>query len=52
MSNRQLNQSVFEHFPALETKRLNLRELHLDDAAIIFEMRANKRIGQFIALRR
>lgn len=41
--------AMFEQFPILKTKRLLLRELQPEDAPTIFEMRANKRIGQFIA---
>lgn len=45
----QLNTSVFEQFPVLTTSRLLLREIRLQDAEQIFEMRANGRVNQFIA---
>jgi ribosomal-protein-alanine N-acetyltransferase len=49
MSELVLNQRVFEQFPVLETRRLFLHELTLKDAQAIFGMRANTRVGQFIA---
>ena len=49
MEFKSLNDQVFLVFPQLETRRLHLRELRPDDAAAIFDMRASKRIGQFIA---
>jgi len=44
-----LNTSVFAQFPVFTTSRLLLREIRLQDAEQIFEMRANGRVNQFIA---
>jgi ribosomal-protein-alanine N-acetyltransferase len=38
----------FTPFPVLETERLNLRALNLDDAKAIFGLRTNKDINEFI----
>jgi ribosomal-protein-alanine N-acetyltransferase len=38
----------FTTFPVLETERLTLRELNLNDAKAIFGLRTNKEINQFI----
>jgi len=38
----------FTPFPVLETERLTLRELNLDDAKAIFGLRTNKEINEFI----
>lgn len=43
------NPRVFDTFPVLETKRLMLRDIRLDDARQIFEMRSNSRVNEFIA---
>jgi ribosomal-protein-alanine N-acetyltransferase len=43
-----LNQSYFSDFPVLQTPRLILRSLKLDDANEVFKMRANSRVNQFI----
>lgn len=43
------NHTVFDAFPVLETPRLQLRNIELDDAYKIFEQRSSERIGQFIA---
>ncbi|MFY8107523.1 MAG: GNAT family N-acetyltransferase [Bacteroidia bacterium] len=43
-----LNQSYFSDFPILQTSRLILRSLSLDDAKEVFKMRANSRVNQFI----
>lgn len=40
--------NLFENFPIIETNRLILRSLQLNDANIIFEMRTNDRISEFI----
>lgn len=45
----KLNLDYFVSFPVLETKRLWLRELQAEDAPAIFAMRANARVGRFIA---
>jgi ribosomal-protein-alanine N-acetyltransferase len=45
----QLNQSIFDTFPILKTKRLTLRAITKEDAEEIFKMRANGRVNQFIA---
>lgn len=45
----KINETVFEEFPVLKTKRLTLRDIQLDDAKKIFEMRSNNRVNQFIA---
>jgi ribosomal-protein-alanine N-acetyltransferase len=38
----------FSPFPVLETERLTLRELKLDDAKAIFGLRTNKEVNEFI----
>jgi len=38
----------FTIFPVLETERLTLRALSLDDAKAIFGLRANKEVNEFI----
>ncbi|MEM7037846.1 MAG: GNAT family N-acetyltransferase [Bacteroidota bacterium] len=45
----QINSAVFEEFPVLQTPRLTLRDIQQEDAEAIFQMRANARVGQFIA---
>lgn len=45
----QLNQSAFETFPVLKTKRLTLRAITKGDADAIFSMRASGRVNRFIA---
>ena len=47
--NLSLNNAHFEVFPTLKTPRLTLRQITLEDAEAIFNMRSNARIGQFIA---
>lgn len=44
-----VNLDIFNAFPVLKTKRLTLREIRMDDADKIFEMRSNGRVNQFIA---
>ena len=46
---KSLNLAVFDQFPVLKTDRLTLRNLSLEDAEAIFQMRANQRVNQFIA---
>ena len=43
------NEDVFAQFPVLKSQRLCLREVRMEDAAQIFDMRANGRINTFIA---
>jgi len=38
----------FESFPKLETERLTLRQLNLNDAKSIFSLRTNKEVNEFI----
>ena len=38
----------FTIFPVLETERLTLRALNLEDAKAIFGLRANKEVNEFI----
>ena len=38
----------FTPFPVLETERLTLRELNLEDAKAIFGLRTNKEVNEFI----
>lgn len=45
---RSLNMGVFDRFPELETKRLHLRDIRLEDAEAIFGMRSNSRVNRFI----
>jgi len=45
----KINDSIFEQFPILKSKRLTLREIKVADAAKIFEMRSSGRVNQFIA---
>lgn len=44
-----IDESIFDNFPTLKTKRLTLREIQPSDAAEIFDMRRNRRVNQFIA---
>ena len=44
-----IKDEVFREFPILETPRLFLRALNDDDAKVIFDMRTNDLISQFIA---
>ncbi len=39
---------IFNSFPKLETRRLILREILMEDASKIFEMRRNKMVNRFI----
>ena len=39
---------IFNSFPKLETRRLLLREILMEDAPKIFEMRTNKMVNRFI----
>lgn len=43
------NPTIFEEFPVLRTERLTLRNITVDDAQRIFEMRSNGRMSQWIA---
>ena len=43
------NQDVFNQFPVLKTSRLTLREIRVEDAKRIYDMRSNGRVNQFIA---
>jgi len=45
----QLNLSIFDTFPILQTRRLLLREFSNKDVETIFDLRSNDRVGQFIA---
>ena len=38
----------FDSFPVLKTARLTLRELRIEDAEAVFNMRSNGRVNQFI----
>ena len=42
----------FTPFPVLETDRLTLRALNLDDAKAIFGLRTNKEVNEFIDRKR
>jgi ribosomal-protein-alanine N-acetyltransferase len=42
----------FTTFPVLETERLTLRELNLNDAKAIFGLRTNKEVNEFIDRKR
>ena len=42
----------FTPFPVLETERLTLRELNLNDAKAIFGLRTNKEVNEFIDRKR
>lgn len=44
-----INQQVFESFPLLRTKRLLLRQVQMEDALEILNMRQNKQVNRFIA---
>lgn len=44
-----INNSIFDSFPVLSTNRLTLREIKIEDANEIFEMRSSGRVNQFIA---
>lgn len=44
----KINDKVFEEFPILKTQRLKLREIRVDDAKQIFEMRSSGRVNEFI----
>jgi len=43
------NQDVFNKFPGLTTSRLTLREIRIEDAKRIYDMRSIGRVNQFIA---
>ncbi len=43
------NSKVFDTFPIIKTSRLILREIRLEDAKRIFDMRSNGRVNTFIA---
>ena len=45
----KVNDSVFNSFPILKTKRLTLRNILPGDAEAIFAMRSNQAVNQFIA---
>ena len=45
----EINQTVFEQFPVIQTERLLLRQIQMKDAVEIMHMRQNKRVNQFIA---
>jgi ribosomal-protein-alanine N-acetyltransferase len=45
----KINFSVFDHFPLLHTKRLELRAIGPENAAEILDMRSSKRVSAFIA---
>lgn len=45
----EINTTIFETFPIIQTERLLLREIRLEDAQAIFDMRSNGRVNQFIA---
>lgn len=44
----ELNVSVFDKFPLLETKRLILRNIEITDASVIQSMRSNGMVNRFI----
>ncbi|MGV3610773.1 MAG: GNAT family N-acetyltransferase [Fluviicola sp.] len=44
----QINPTVFDQFPIIQTERLLLRQIQLKDAVEIMHMRQNKRVNQFI----
>lgn len=46
---KPFNEDVFKQFPILKTQRLTLREIRVEDAKRIFDMRSNGRVNQFIA---
>ncbi|NQV53028.1 MAG: GNAT family N-acetyltransferase [Flavobacteriales bacterium] len=43
-----VNETVFDHFPKLTTRRLVLRDIEIEDAEAIMHMRSNKMINRFI----
>jgi len=45
----EINQTVFNHFPVIQTERLVLRQIELKDAIEIMHMRQSNRVNQFIA---
>lgn len=45
----EINQTVFDQFPTIQTERLLLRQIQLKDARQIMQMRQNNRVNQFIA---
>lgn len=45
----KVNDSVFDTYPILKTKRLTLRQILPSDAEAIFAMRSNQVLNQFIA---
>lgn len=44
-----MNQTVFNQFPVIQTERLLLRQIELNDAVEIMHMRQSNRVNQFIA---
>jgi [ribosomal protein S5]-alanine N-acetyltransferase len=49
--NTEINYSVFEKFPELETARLILREFTLDDAHEMYALRSDSRVMEFMDAR-
>lgn len=45
----EVDKKVFAHFPTIQTERLELRKIQLEDAVEIMKMRQSKRVNQFIA---
>lgn len=43
-----IDETYFEAFPVLDTERLNLRQLRLDDASQAFELRSNKKVMKYM----
>lgn len=48
----EINQTVFNRFPVIQTERLLLRQIELNDAVEIMQMRQSNRVNQFIARNR
>lgn len=42
-------EAIFDSFPILETKRLLLKELVQEDTEVIYSMRSDERVNEFIA---
>lgn len=45
---KTINEQYFQEFPILQTNRLLLRNLSLEDANSVFKMRANSMVNRFI----
>ncbi len=45
----KVNRDIFNNFPLIDTQRIQLRPIELNDASLIYDMRSNGKVNQFIA---